>query len=134
MIFFDTPLTPENFQLASKLYTNLSAVDLVSSVIQDNNTPALARILDRYDAEYTLVKSEVISVHDMKEQELLITRFIETAQQFLALNNFHSLFSFVSALQTTVDHVSSRDAWADLPKKIRKIFEKLLEFVNSPKV
>ena len=76
------------------------------------------------------MQSELIGAGSLHEQCLLINKFIEVAQHLLTLNNFHSYFAIITALESTMTTTPLSHAWRHISKKTLKTFAKLRAVVK----
>eukprot|EP00056_Hartaetosiga_gracilis_P013841 m.233257 g.233257 ORF g.233257 m.233257 type:complete len:1578 (+) comp13906_c2_seq2:185-4918(+) len=116
----------------SNMYRKVCAVDFVSYIIDGVTSTELHNIVSRFDTEYYWVIGEIVNASNTQAQTILIEKFIFVASQCRSLNNFYSVFSIASALDSA--KVSKlKQSWEKVSKEGHRVFAKLQAFISTDK-
>ncbi|EDQ84218.1 uncharacterized protein MONBRDRAFT_30451 [Monosiga brevicollis MX1] len=112
------------------LFARVQPSELVTAVLLNHNSPSLQRLIRRYDLEYYWIESEMLACKDPQLQTLMLDKFIAAATHCRQQNNFFSVFTIISCLDTAKMHKHCQQAFENISKECRRAFQRLVQFTS----
>lgn len=97
---------------------------------KEKHAPNIVALTDRWNMTTQFISSNIMSNSDVKVRGKLVTRYIEIAQEFSLLQNFHSLTAVIAGLQAVSIH-RLKKTWALVPEDKLDIYKKLSQLVDQ---
>ncbi|PVU90084.1 hypothetical protein BB561_005023, partial [Smittium simulii] len=119
----------------SYIFCSIRPHELIERNINKNNMSAFSNIVKMFKASNELahwVINSILSESNSKSRAHVLKYMIKVANECLKLNNFNSLFLFVSAFSCS-SILRLKKTWALLGAKYNRMFDDMLQITNSSK-